>query len=589
MITKIASKIRAINIKKRLILAFLLTSSVPLLVISIIFFQIHSKSMRDKIATSTSQLLALVNTNMVTEIEKYQYLCGSVCINENLIDSLKSDDLSAGEKNRTILNVQDTVKSMIIYAAHTKNVTVLDRSGSIFYDLGFDGLYKEDIHRIIADIEEKAPVDSWVYARTYGGRDTIVLSRRIYSGYNTKEVVGYTLVFMDEKLFSKRILSAFDAYASANTFILNDDGIVLSSLDQTIALGEPFKNEELFANLQANSNSTNGSFEISIDGVHTLVTYFYNKNINKYFISTIPFSYINSEATAIIGKIILTFAVVVLLSTCIIILIYFSITLPIRKMTALCLKISIGEMNERIQDNKNDELAYLSTSIDNMLTQIQQLIEKEHEDEQQKRQLELQMLQYQINPHFLFNTLNTLRFVAQMNKDTVVSDGITALGELLRNTLVDKNEFISIEEEIKNLKNYFSIQEIRYIGNFNVSYDLDDSLMQCLIPKLILQPLAENSVTHGQRNDGTILEIIVRCYKGDNCITMEIEDNGKGFDTNACTQVPKGLAGIGTPNVRDRIRLSFGAEYDLYITSEINKGTLCRITLPMITHRKGEN
>ena len=584
MIAKITSNIRSINIKKRLVLSFLLTSSVPLLIISIIFFQIHSTSMRDKISTSTIRLLSLVNTNMVTEIEKYQYLCGSICVNEYLIEALKSDSITDGEKNKIVLNIQNTIRSMIIYPAHAKNIMVLDKSGGIFYDLGYDGLYEEDIEIIIADIEERAPEDSWIYVKTYSNRDTIVLSRRIYNRYNTKEVLGYTLIYIDEKLFSKTILAAFDTYDSANTFILNDNGVVLSSLDRNVTPGEPFENEELYEHLLADDNSTNGSFEMSVNGVHTLIAYFYNKNINKYFISTIPFSYINSEANAIIEKIIFTFVIVALLCTGIVVLIYFSITLPIRKMTAICQKISIGEMEERIQDNKNDELAYLSTSIDNMLNQIQQLIEKEHEDEKLKRQLEIQMLQYQINPHFLFNTLNTLRFVAQMNKDTVVSDGITALGELLRNTLVDKNEFISIDIEIKNLKNYFSIQEIRYIGNFTVDYDLEDSLLQCPVPKFILQPLAENSIMHGQRNNGTILKIIVRCYKVNHCIILEIQDNGKGFDTSDSKQSNKGLAGIGISNVRDRIKLCFGSAYGLYITSEINKGTLCKITLPEISN-----
>ena len=102
------------------------------------------------------------------------------------------------------------------------------------------------------------------------------------------------------------------------------------------------------------------------------------------------------------------------------------------------------------------------------------------------------MLQYQLNPHFLFNTLNSLRFVAAMHNDQIVSDGIQALSSLLQNTLTNKNEYITVQEELENLENYFAILRIRYAGSFEYSFHVEDEeLLSCLVPKLILQPLAE--------------------------------------------------------------------------------------------------
>ena len=261
---------------------------------------------------------------------------------------------------------------------------------------------------------------------------------------------------------------------------------------------------------------------------------------------------------------------------------YLSISSPIRHMIKTCQSVAEGDLEVRIQDSASDELAFLSDNIDGMITEIQLLLEQRQESEAKKRELELKILQYQINPHFLFNTLNTLRLVALMNHDKVVSEGILSLSELLKNTLVNDKEFITIQEEIDNLKHYFSIQAIRYAGSFHVNYDISKETSACLLPKLILQPLAENSVLHGTYNDGTVMEIYVTTRFEGNDILLEVRDEGKGFDPDRSSSDSKGLGGIGTRNVNDRIHLYFSNEYGLTITSVSGKGTCCQILIPAI-------
>jgi two-component system sensor histidine kinase YesM len=261
---------------------------------------------------------------------------------------------------------------------------------------------------------------------------------------------------------------------------------------------------------------------------------------------------------------------------------YLSISHPVDHMIKSCQAISDGDLDVRIQDKGADELAYLSDNIDGMVTEIQLLLEQQQENEAKKRELELKMLQYQINPHFLFNTLNTLQLVAQMNKDKIVAEGIRSLSELLKNTLINKQEFITIQEEIDNLKHYFSIQAIRYAGSFHVNYEVSDELSAYLLPKLILQPLAENAVLHGTYNDGRIINIYVGCRRDGNDLILEVNDNGKGFDMNDASSAPKGLGGIGSRNVNDRIHLYFSDAYGLQIQSSPGKGTNCMIRIPAI-------
>lgn len=291
------------------------------------------------------------------------------------------------------------------------------------------------------------------------------------------------------------------------------------------------------------------------------------------------FLYGNSEpAGRLLIMCILMMCVPLVLTACT----YLSISSPVRHMIKTCQSVAEGNLEVRIQDTANDELAFLSDNIDGMITEIQLLLEQRQESDAKKRELELKILQYQINPHFLFNTLNTLRLVALMNHDNVVSEGILSLSELLKNTLVNDKEFITVQEEIDNLKHYFSIQAIRYAGSFHVNYNISQEASACLLPKLILQPLAENSVLHGTYNDGTIMEIYVSARFEGNDILLEVRDEGKGFDPKSSPSDSKGLGGIGTRNVNDRIHLYFSNEYGLTITSEPGKGTCCQILIPAI-------
>ena len=202
--------------------------------------------------------------------------------------------------------------------------------------------------------------------------------------------------------------------------------------------------------------------------------------------------------------------------------------------------------------------------------------------EQEAIRLNLQQLKNQLNPHFLFNTLNSLRFVAAMHNDQIVSDGIQALSSLLQNTLTNKNEYITVQEELENLENYFAILRIRYAGSFEYSFHIeDDELLSCLVPKLILQPLAENSVMHGSSDDGSVMKIHITCWEEDGHMILELQDNGKGFEMTQTDLNPhKDRKKIGVANVNDRIHLNFGRKYGLKINSHPGEGTTCTLTLP---------
>ena len=575
---------RKFSIKTRLVIALLLISIIPLAGISGYSFHIFSVALREKLSASISQTLSMINLNMVSEVEKYQYLCGSICISQEIKEGLLKKDMTDMEKNQAITEIQKMIRSKIIYPAQAKNITVYDTDGNIFYDLGYDGFYPEDVDMILTRLKNEDQ-DVWAYTHTYRDRDILVLGRRIYEQYSQSRVIGYTLISIDEKIFSKTVLEPVGLADSSNIMYMNMDGMVLSSWDRNVSLGQTV-DPELLENIQEKLPARKASFSIHKDGEEQLVTYIFNKNLNQLFVYTMPYHYINSEVYVMLRRILIVAFLLVVLCIGIVAMVYLGITSPIRSMLDFCKELSRGNLSVRILDEHKDELSDLSKSMNHMADTIQHLMEQQKDQEKKKREMELQMLQYQLNPHFLFNTLNSLRFVAAMHKDQIVSDGIQALSSLLQNTLTNKNEYITIEEELENLQNYFSILRIRYAGSFEYSFHVeDDELLTCLVPKLILQPLAENSVMHGSSDDGSVMEIQITLWEENGRIVIELNDDGKGFEITQESLVPhKERRKIGISNVNDRIQLNFGREYGLHIDSHPGEGTTCTLTLPRLEH-----
>ena len=573
---------RKFSIKTRLVIALLLISILPLAGISGYSFHIFSVALREKLSASISQTLSMINLNMVSEVEKYQYLCGSICISQEIKEGLLKKDMTDMEKNQAITEIQQMIRSKIIYPAQAKNITVYDTDGNIFYDLGYDGFYPEDVDMILTRLKNEDQ-DVWAYAHTYRDRDILVLGRRIYEQYSQSRVIGYTLISIDEKIFSKTVLEPVGLANSSNIMYMNMDGMVLSSWDRNVSLGQTV-DPELLENIQEKLPARKASFSIHKDGEEQLVTYIFNKNLNQLFVYTMPYHYINSEVYVMLRRILIVAFLLVVLCIGIVAMVYLGITSPIRSMLDFCKELSRGNLSVRISDKHKDELSDLSKSMNHMADTIQHLMEQQKDQEKKKREMELQMLQYQLNPHFLFNTLNSLRFVAAMHKDQIVSDGIQALSSLLQNTLTNKNEYITIKEELENLENYFSILRIRYAGSFEYSFHVeDDELLTCLVPKLILQPLAENSVMHGSSDDGSIMEIQITLWEENGHIVIELNDDGKGFEVTQESLAPhKERRKIGISNVNDRIQLNFGREYGLHIDSHPGEGTTCTLTLPRL-------
>ncbi len=236
------------------------------------------------------------------------------------------------------------------------------------------------------------------------------------------------------------------------------------------------------------------------------------------------------------------------------------------------------------------ELQTLDSGFDEMARRIDALMVKQVDDQKSLHRAELELLQAQINPHFLYNTLDSIAILADCHREEDVVTMVTSLSTFFRNSLSRGADIISLAAECTQVKSYLEIQQIRYSDILEYEVNVPEALMDCMVPKLILQPLVENALYHGIKNRRGMGKIIV---EGESCredILLRVIDNGAGMDAAQVHDLQAGLyedrhTGLGLVNVHKRIRLYCGEQYGLSFQSEIGRGSTVTIRLPQTRTR----
>lgn len=260
---------------------------------------------------------------------------------------------------------------------------------------------------------------------------------------------------------------------------------------------------------------------------------------------------------------------------------------PIKNMTDTVEKVSKGDLSLRVDVTTEDEIGTLCREFNNMLDNLEDLIARVIEEERLKKDAELEALQYQITPHFMYNTLNSIKYAALIKGEKELGGLIGDFVELLQASINKKGTFISVADELHILKNYIHLQEFRYQGGFDVEYDISQEAYGCYIPRLILQPLVENSILHGIDMKGGNGRLVIRGRVDGTRLTLSVIDNGRGMSReqiqallSSKAKKTNGLSAIGVPNVRERLELYYEEEGGIiYESSE--SGTIASIFLPV--------
>jgi sensor histidine kinase YesM len=430
----------------------------------------------------------------------------------------------------------------------------------------------------------------WTAPFSYGiesdnGKRYISLSRIMKDNY-TQDILGIIMVNFSEDNFKGYIGSNVNGTV---TLLNNEKQTIFSSAEND----NPKFNELVYNNLP---DQGKGFFSTDIDGRKFLVNYYSISKIGWFLVSSMPYDEVMVDVTKLKTA---TFTInfIIFISFFIIALsLILHMTYPLKKLILKIRRMKIGDHIIGLKEMEySDDVSGLVNSFEYMIKRVEELVGTVIEEQRYENELKYETLRAQINPHFLFNTLNTIKWTAMMGGSENVPKMISALGRLLEVSMNKGEDEITLKQELELTESYVYIENIKNNCSLKLTFDVDENTENLKILKLILQPIVENSIIHGFKNRKADDEIKIGAKTEENKLIVSVRDNGAGINKEKIDQILySGLdqgrhkySGIGLININERLRIKYGSDFGLKIESEENKGTTVSILLPIIKNFTG--
>ncbi|HEY0828059.1 MAG TPA: sensor histidine kinase [Bacilli bacterium] len=326
-----------------------------------------------------------------------------------------------------------------------------------------------------------------------------------------------------------------------------------------------------------------GTDRVEIDGVENIICFDTIKGTGWISVVVLPpQGLINKILPAIKSFIIYSVSILILVSLFTAFFITGRITKPIQKLTKAMKMIGSGNFDVKIAEEGSREFKLLINRFNGMNDKIQKLIEENYEIKIREREAEIRALNLQLDPHFMYNTLNLINLISVENEQDEVSEMIVSLSTMLRYTSKNKKFLVPFKEDMEYLKSYILIMTKRFEGKFTVEYNIDPESAFQEVPKFFLQPFVENTFVHGFESLNRKGLLKISCWMDENSRWFIVEDNGKGINKDQLSNIMNSEKGsIGIQNVDQRIKIIYGDDYGVLIESEIQVGTKITIKLPL--------
>lgn len=469
------------------------------------------------------------------------------------------------------------------------DIEVIDiRFKNAQYSIGANKI--EDTGYIEAELEQSTGQPVWIDTQSYmieilSGKFNkyfFTLGRKIVN-YNTLEDIGYLHIDLEEVILEQAYKSLLDNEFE-DIYICDNTGDIISHTDKK-KIGSTIKFKP-YAQSILDADTPNGYVQFTEDV--DKVAIFATVNSNGWrLIKTIPTNFLyreinNIQRNFLIGGVLYGLAIIIFI-------IFFSIryTEPMMKMMNVIKKAERGDLSVRTEVSTKDEVGQLGISLNNMIGEMQNLIDKLVKEEQEKKEIELEALHAQINPHFIYNTLNTIKWMAKIQGNDSVSRAIVALVKLLRVSTNLGRDKIALREELDYVRNYIVIQKLKYNEAINLTYDICENCIDVMMPKLILQPIVENAIIYGISEEHKDINIVIRAYRKKHEMFIEIKDDGPGIGREIVEDILRTksdknrFSKVGLNNINQRIKLYYGEEYGLGIETELDIGTKIIVKIPV--------
>ncbi len=415
----------------------------------------------------------------------------------------------------------------------------------------------------------------------------ITLSRKVNFRINQNMEEGVLMIDMNFSMIED-LLNGVRLGKKGYVFLLDgENNLVYHHQQQLIYSGVKV---ESFDGIDSRDQ---GSFvQKDSNGDSRILTIFPARHVDWKLIGVYYLSDLSAEQRDLTEFIILTLAFGMLIFMSVSFYMTDRITKPISELANSMRAVEMGNFNTQIDVQGEYEVMQLARRFNLMTAQIKSLMKQVVEEQESKRKSELSALQAQINPHFLYNTLDSVIWMAENGKHHDVVKMVTSLARLFRISISRGRNVITVKEELSHAENYLTIQKMRYKDQFEYRFEIDDEVLNYKTQKLLLQPIIENAIYHGIRQMVDEGEIVIRAYAKDDILYFEVEDNGLGMSESVRKDILKRhdqiddgavrVGGVGVTNVFERIKLMYGEDFGIDIESEIEEGTKITLSIPVI-------
>jgi two-component system, sensor histidine kinase YesM len=418
----------------------------------------------------------------------------------------------------------------------------------------------------------------------FDGSKTAVLSlvRSLNDINNITQVLGTLEINISTKKLNQLFQSSL-LNSKGQFFLINNQNQIVSSIKPE-QMYEPI--DATIFNQITQSNPSYGYFPTKLRQGKVLVTYYKLKS-NWILVNYVSLADLLKEIRVMRNQLFLSIIASFLVFSILTIIFLEKFMSPLKETRKVMRKLENGDFDVRLDFHGNDEIALLGDSFNQMSEKLRDLMHQVYLVKIKQREAELNTLQAQINPHFLYNTLNTIYWMSRMENAMETSQLIQAFSKLFRLSLNQGKEFTTVRNELMHLDHYILIQKKRYEGLIIFSVTAAEETLDFSVIKLILQPLVENAIYHGIEPKGTNGEIQIRIYRDNDLLIYEIEDNGAGTDESKILELleipyeQKSNFGFALKNVNDRLKLYYGASYGLTFKSTPGIGTIVTVKQPV--------
>ncbi|MEK4275179.1 cache domain-containing sensor histidine kinase [Paenibacillus sp. FSL R7-0026] len=603
------------NLRMKLALAFLLLIIVPMCALGIGMFLVTSHTIEKKYNQQAEYALQAISYNIENVFQQINNVTDNGIATSvfqmalNAKDPTKQDlgtgnqlSLNASQRNfRSLLYNYPFISYAFLYDLRSSENNQIV---SIFTKENFQALPFQQfkVHPLFNEIQQLNGVPKWLAPLEYPeltGVEPVFTQIRLVKELSYFQNIGVLVVQIKKGEIDRifRHLQISDSAQDTSFLLINEEGLIVYD-------PAGIYNGENMQNLGAESSRYGPGFSsvrTVFDGKESIISQYHLKNYNWSLVSVTSWEALSAETNAFAGWSVIIILLCLLAAMIFNLFFMNRITGNIAVLVRFMRRVDDGDFNARVEGKGFDEMQLLAQGFNELLDRIGGLFRRVRAEQEQKAQAELRVLQAQIKPHFLFNTLESINGLALRGEGRKVSEMVTRLGNMLRISIQDQEE-IPLGEEIRHLQSYLEIQQYRFSDLFTYELDIPPHLYSSILLKLTLQPLVENSIQHGFEGITYAGVLRISAYAERDHLVLCVEDNGIGIPQEMLARFeymaedpPEDMLaegaeslssiterrGLGLRSVADRIRIQYGAGYGIFICSAPGYGTVIRCIIPL--------